>query len=598
MLRNKIKYTLASAAIAVGALLSGCDSLDIKNMTSYDEETVWSNANLTEAYVNNLYTKCFGSWSAGADNTSEQITGIPFYMGTVTMTGGSYKRWTYTEMRQINEAIVRLENNEVLDKDTRDRLLGESLFMRAYMYYWMVLYHGGVPYLKVPLDKDKDDLYPKRNSTKECFQFMIEDIDKAISLLPAKSKGANYGRIDQCFARSWKAKILLLKCSPQFNPTHQYDNAYWPEAYTAAKDAYEFCAAQGIKLCPNYGDIWIVEQGPEVVFPVILKYPARTSGYAGSTRPASISRGTNYSNPTWEFVKSVPMADGKLYNDPTGKYFAGATEEEFAQHFWENRDPRFYCNVLYNAALYPVADFPGVAYRQYNSLGITSQDDGYGINPAAHANPVHNDEYSGFYNYKGADLSLVQANCTNYDIDYILMRYAEVMFIYAEAANETGHESEAIDMLKQIRKRAGIEPGDDGLYGLKVGSREEIRKAILDERNVELCFEGHRFWDLRRTRNMMQLNGLTKHGLEAIAINPDGTDMDLSEARQGVLNNTLKPENFRYVIHQIPLNPAAEREFVIEEKFYFFPLLQGNISDNPNLEQNNNWGGKFNPTME
>ena len=80
-----------------------------------------------------------------------------------------------------------------------------------------------------------------------------------------------------------------------------------------------------------------------------------------------------------------------------------------------------------------------------------------------------------------------------YDIDYILMRFAEVMFIYAEAANETGHSETAVEMLKQIRKRAGIEAGNDGLYGLKVGNRDEIRQAILDERNIELCFEGHRF---------------------------------------------------------------------------------------------------------
>ena len=74
------------------------------------------------------------------------------------------------------------------------------------------------------------------------------------------------------------------------------------------------------------------------------------------------------------------------------------------------------------------------------------------------------------------------------------------MFIHAEAANETGHSETAVEMLKQIRKRAGIEAGNDGLYGLKVGNREEIRQAILDERNIELCFEGHRFWDFSRTR--------------------------------------------------------------------------------------------------
>lgn len=107
---------------------------------------------------------------------------------------------------------------------------------------------------------------------------------------------------------------------------------------------------------------------------------------------------------------------------------------------------------------------------------------------------------------------------STFDHDYPFMRLAEVMFIYAEAANEVGHRDVAVDMLKQIRKRAGIEAGEDGLYGLKVGGREEIRQAILDERNVELCFEGHRFMDLRRTRNMMQLNGYKNMELKRLLL--------------------------------------------------------------------------------
>ena len=597
MQMKKIKYGIIGTVLVLGGMMTSCDTLDIDNLNSYDESMVWHDANLATAYVNNLYTECFGNWNAGADNNSEQVTGMPWYLGTITETGGAYKSWNYTAIRHINEAIKRLEEGQ-LDGEIANSLLGQAYFMRAYMYYWMVLHHGGVPYIKVPQDKDVDDLYVKRNSTPECFQFMIEDLDHAITLLPEKIVGssADYGRIDQCFAKAWKAKTLLLKCSPQFNPSNQWDNAYWKEAYDAAKDAYDFCVAKGISLTPNYADIWIQEQGPEVVFPVINSNPNKVSAWEYTTRPASISRDKPYNNPTWEFVKKFPMLDGKLYDDPTGKYYVG-DEQALLKSFWKNRDPRFNNVCLYNGREYPVAGKPA-NYRQYNALGISSPDDQYGVNPNAHTNAVNNDIYSGFYIYKGADLSLTQDKVMTYDIDYILMRFAEVMFIYAEAANETGHSDVAVDMLKQIRKRAGIEPGSDGLYGLKVGSREEIRKAILDERNIELCFEGHRFWDLRRTRNMMHLNGWTKHGIEAIAINPDGTDMDLNTAREKINNNELTTGDFRYVIHQVPYTEAAEREFVIEESFYFFPIQKSNIDQNPNLEQNNNWGGTFNPTME
>ncbi len=597
MKMKKIKYGIIGTVLVLGGMMSSCDTLDIDNLNSYDESMVWNDVNLATAYVNNLYTECFGNWNAGADNNSEQVTGMPWYLGTITETGGSYKSWNYTAIRHINEAIKRLEEGQ-LDSETANSLLGQAYFMRAYMYYWMVLHHGGVPYIKVPQDKDTDDLYVKRNSTPECFQFMVEDLDHAITLLPEKIAGssADYGRIDQCFAKAWKAKTLLLKCSPQFNPSNQWNNAYWKEAYDAAKEAYDFCVAKGISLTPNYGDIWIQEQGPEVVFPVVNSNPNKVSSWEYTTRPASISRDKPYSNPTWEFVKSFPMLDGKSYDDPTGKYYVG-DEQALLKSFWKNRDPRFNDVCLYNGREYPVAGKPA-NYRQYNALGVTSPDDQYGVNPNAHTNAVNNDIYSGLYIYKGADLTLTQDKVMTYDIDYILMRFAEVMFIYAEAANETGHSDVAVDMLKQIRKRAGIEPGSDGLYGLKVSTREEIRKAILDERNIELCFEGHRFWDLRRTRNMMHLDGWTKHGIEAIAINPDGTDMDLNTAREKINNNELTTGDFRYVIHQVPYTEAAEREFVIEESFYFFPIQKSNIDQNPNLEQNNNWGGTFNPTME
>ena len=591
-------FAIASAVLVWGGLTTSCDTLDIDNLESYDESMVWGDLNLATAYINNLYAETFGNWSYSADSNSEQLTGMPWKLGTIAETGGDYKKWTYTEVRHINEGIKRLENSTELDKEKASNLLGQAYFMRAYTYYFMVLHHGGVPYIKEPQDKDKDDLFVKRNSTAECFQYMIEDLDKAISLLPEKNaaSSAEYGRIDQCFAKAWKAKTLLLKCSPQFNPKNPYNNAYWAEAYAAAKEAYEFCVNHGVALTPDYADIWLKEKGPEVVFPVVNSNPNKTVYYETGLRPASVSRGTNANNPTWEFVKAFPMKDGKQFDDPTGAYYV-ANEAELMKSFWKNRDPRFKEVIMSNGDLYPVAGKPS-GYRQYNALGISSGDDQYGINPAAHTNAVNNDVYSGFYQMKGADNSLTQANILTYDIDFILMRFAEVMFIYAETANENGHSDVAIEMLKQIRKRAGIEAGADGLYGLKVGSQEEIRKAILDERNIELCFEGHRFWDLRRTRNMMQLKGQTKHGLEAIPVNADGSDMDLAEAKKKADKFELTTGDFRYSVLQIPFNPNAEKEFIIDESYYFFPIQKVNLDENPNLEQNNNWGGTFNPTME
>ena len=96
----------------------------------------------------------------------------------------------------------------------------------------------------------------------------------------------------------------------------------------------------------------------------------------------------------------------------------------------------------------------------------------------------------------------------------------------------------------------------------------------------------------------MQLKGQTKHGLEAIPVNADGSDMDLTEAKKKADKFELTTGDFRYSALQIPFNPNAEKEFIIDESYYFFPIQKVNLDENPNLEQNNNWGGTFNPTME
>lgn len=590
---NKLKQSLVILIIAL--LVSGCNSLDISNLWNYDADLVWNDDNLATAYVTDLYGDIFSGWSTSADNTAEQQTGIPFMLSTITTSGGGYKRWNYTNIRNINLGLEYLAEG-ACSESVKNSLTGQMLFMRAYQYGEMVVYHGGMPYITKAQDKDKDDLYVTRTSTPECFELIVKDLDDAIALLPAKAKGNDYGRIDQCFAKAYKAKILLYKASPQFNPNNRYDNKYWSEAYAAAKEAYDFCINQGIKLTANYADNWLIDGNSEVVFPIIYSNPDKTAGWENTIRPSSLSRSNAGNTPTWDMVKAFPMLDGKRFDDPDGKYYAGA-ETDFLQKFWKNRDPRFEDCILYNADLYPVSG-TATGYRQYTSVGIAVREDSYGINPNVGSTATQNDAISGMYVRKGSDLSLTQDLVSTYDHDYPFMRLAEVMFIYAEAANETGQQDVAIDMLKQIRKRAGIEAGADGLYGLKVSNREEIRQAILDERNVELCFEGHRFMDLRRTRNMMKLNGLQKFGIEAIAINEDGSEMDIAEASQKAKTYALTPENFKYILRMVPISAIAENKFLIQESYYFFPIQESKILENPNLEQNNNWGGTFNPTME
>ncbi|MCA5005727.1 RagB/SusD family nutrient uptake outer membrane protein [Sphingobacterium bovistauri] len=568
------------------------DVLDIADLNSVDESKVWNDPNLVNAYLANLYP-LFGNWSSGADNNSDQLIGINFPLDAVTVNNTAYKAWDYTTIRKINTAIQKVNQSTGLSEEVKRDVLGQALFMRAYVYFNMVKHHGGVPYITVPQDLEKDDLETPRNSTKECFELIVKDLDEAVGLLPTtiEKSSSNYGKIDGNFAVAFKAKVLLYKASPQFNPTNPYGNAYWAEANVANKAAYDRLTANAYSLTSDYYNIALQEKGPEVIFTVINTYPNKVAGYDYGVRPGSESRGAASAVPAWEFVKSFPMKDGKMYTDPTSIYHK--TEAQFLQSYWENRDPRFNKSIVWNGKIYEVSGKAGK--RQYTSVGIAPDLDNFGLNPKAQTPSENMNRYSGFFILKNSKLSLKQTEVeTQYDVDFVLMRFAEVILNYAETANETGDLNTAIDLLKKIRQRAGIEAGSNGMYGIVASTKEQMRAAILAERNIEFCFEGHRFWDLRRLRKLDVLHNKTKFGVEAIAINGDGSEMDLDDAAALAKTYQLKENQFKYSLLQVPRTGVQVN--LLPDTYYFFPIAQSVIDKNPKILQNKDWGGSFDPT--
>src|SRR5690606_30838097 len=145
-------------------------------------------------------------------------------------------------------------------------------------------------------------------------------------------------------------------------------------------------------------------------------------------------------------------------------------------------------------------------------------------------------------------------------------------------------------------ERAGILPGDDGNFGIVADNREEIREAILAERNIEFAFEGKRFWDLRRLRMLDRLDGKTKHGVEAIAIGDNGSEISLAVGRELASSYSLTETDFKYQVLQVPR--SGVQTSVLPETYYFFPIQKAVLDRNNQLEQNVGWGGTFDPTLE
>ena len=573
---KKIYAVIAASLLA----FSGCNVLDTKDLSNYGPD-VWNDSKLTSAFLTDIYGNVLNlTWPRDGGN-SDECLGI---MGkdAVQPNNSSFKFWPYTSIRNINTLLKNVDEG-TLPESEKNLMKGQAYFMRAFQYFKMVRLHGGVPIIKEPQSLE-DDLNVKRNSTAECFEFILSDLDEAAKLLPVKNSGDSYGRIDQCIVAAFKSRVLLYKASPQFNPSNPYNNSYWKDAYNAAKSAKELLDQNGYGLVDNYTDVFETKKHSEAILPIIYSNPTKVNGRAeDAVRPLSESKNaTGGDQPTWGLVESFPMKDGKKAGE-SDKYSYNV------QEFWKNRDPRFDAVIVYNGGIYELSGKAG--RRQYTTPNIANSLDAFGYNiQGEHHNRT------GLYCKKGIMEELPVAQVTLNDVDWLEIRYPEIMFNLAETANENGSTAEGYETLVAIRKRAGIEPGANNLYGLKARmSREEMRLALLDEKRIEFCFEGQRFWDLRRHRMLhTYLNGQHKYGILANL----KAGIDMTDAMNRAASYTLMPEEFDYqVIDLIFQNPTSEDAMYMPESYYFFPISKDEIEKNPNLDQNKDWGGSFDPVL-
>lgn len=546
-------------------LLSSCSKdLNVQNLAAIPDDLVWKDQSLMTAYVNKIYSEALGvidwntsspSWAdeAGWGNNGQYGKNVAY--GQITPDNDELDYWPYTAIRRINTFFVNVEGS-TLTSDFLNPLKGEVYFLRALQYFEMVKRYGGVPIITKP-QATGDDLFVTRNSTSECFTFILQDLNNAISLLPNKASEA--GRITRAAAIAFKGRVLLYKASPQFNPNNI--QSLWTDAFNANKTAIDSLNKNGYGLFTKgtnaYGDLWFNEMNQEVILVCRHDYPSNVTTRDAAVRPLSTSLNrSGSSQPTQELVDAFPTAAGISISNAI---------EYNAQKFYENRDPRFYSVVAYNGCFYPLLSRPYTT--QWTYFGYPMPNEGYGDAWGTS---------TGYYCRKAVDMTLTQGMCNYSGVDYIEMRYAEVMLNYAEAANETGNTAIGYDIIGQIRKRAGIPAGTGNFYGLQAGmNQSQMKDAIKTERFIELCFENKRFWDLRRWRQLNLLNGTRRHAFVPYAVN--------------VNNPSL---GFVYKLE----NNDVQQALKYTDNYYFLPIKRTEIYNNPNLKQTLGWeDGTFDP---
>ena len=597
----KPKYIIAITTLALAGLASCTSVLDKDDLTAVSEKATWDSEILAKAFLDKCYKDNMPVFSSDCAKYSDEGNGggdfIHGRLTAVATAGGPlggpsdapYKGeyWMYDKIYTLNVLLNSIDGGS-LPETTRNQIKAQALFLRAYQYFQMVKIYGGVPLILTPQSRH-DDLYVTRNTAKECVEQIVQDLDDAAKALPSIWGAEDFGRITKGAAMAFKGRVLLTYASKQFNPNDE--RSRWETAYNACLAAKNELAGEGQRaLHPVYSEIWTQETTSETVITTRFLDPVRTHNFMAGLRPLEFSVGAVGNNqPTLDMALAFPMADGTapgidVNNDGVKEPF-DATATDATGMFWLNRDPRFYDIIIYNGATYPLNGMP----EWFQGCMYTYKG----------GEDTHSPTGTGFYSCK---LSIPEKTATEAkdhgDMDWIEMRFAEVLLNLAECAAEVGNKSDEVyAILKDIRKRAGITPNADGLYGLKADmNQQELIEAVLYERRIELAFEGKRFWDLLRRKIFSDMKGYSRYRIE-IQVKGEYASMARRDFITMIKNDAeLMTKNyFKYFTTQ-KWRIDETYQWDVKDNYYFQGLARRHFEQNPKLQQTIGWeSGDFDP---
>lgn len=576
--------------LLIACLFSCSDLFDKTNLESMGSDMVWNDPVLVETYVNNLYTT-YPAWTWAKDEnnwTDEARTGYRTQMGWTVVKGewgldnNPIEYWAYKYVRKCNEIIKNIDAVNLKESEKR-RMKGEAVFMRATAYFEMVKRYGGIPLILEPQSFDSKDLYPKRASIDEVFDFITKEYAIAADLLEEYKthSSANFGRVTWGACKAMEARAYLFWASPLYNPSN--DHSRWEKSATLNKEVIE-SGVYSLKTAVR--DLFIDRKSPETIFAIYYKLPERSHGVDSWCKPRGIANNSASNwGPTQELVDAFPTINGlkinedKIY-DPTQPY--------------KNRDPRLHAFVVVNESQYcgrtqynywglGVVDpsFPEKEAKRYTSIDVGGEHQD--ASSAAH------NSVTGYLQRKVIEEDLpknIYSGSSGSTTPFIEIRLGEVVLNYAEALNETGQIELACEQLCIIRKRAGIASPE--VPAKNKANKDELREFIQNERFIELCFEKKRYWDLRRWKIAhTYLNGKKFKGMKIYLNLLDNSDVlasDTYKSAKFAEQLDMLHKSWTYEPYEVD-----ESAYVFDEKMYFIPIPRGEVETNPNLVQNKGW---------
>jgi hypothetical protein len=618
------KLLFILSAISLIGIATSCkkEFLNTQPLGSYSDASVWVDPNLCAAFVAEIYRDALGfpfaieRLSDFVDETCFTPDWGVFDFSKCIMTQDNLLGWgvdwgfpdpcantlhhylwdpLYKNVRACNLFFSKVKTVVFPDDPTKTRTIGEVYFLRALTYHYLVALYGGVPLITNAYGLGQD-YSVARNTYEDCINYIVGQCDSAAMYLPAAFTGDSRGRATQGAALALKARTLLYAASDLHNSasisayasgfanpellgyTSGAQSSRWTAAKAAAKAVIDLGTFSLYKPTPSPGDSiaqnfvdYFLSYGYESE-DILLQYFTLKTGQSWSDyNPAEYCGPNGYHN----WGNNTPLGDiVDEYEMKDGSSFSWANPAELASPY-TNRDARFYASILYEGCPWrkrPV-DVQGIDPWDKIQVGAIYKMDGTSVlipGVDTRQGPIENwnGGYSHYYLRKYVDPTL-DPQYVKQDRPFRHIRYAEVLLNYAEACIEENTGSDLVDAttyINMIRTRAGQPNIASGL------SQSALRTAVRHERRIELAFEDHRFWDVRRwvigpvaysPRHMVDVKYLT-----AAAGNyrkPDGSTWGAPiYSNQLLVNETGTWDN----------------------KCYFFPILRSELNKNTKLIEN------------
>jgi hypothetical protein len=476
----------------------------LKAYTALPDDYTFSTDVASDDAVSNDPVSAFRSMAIG----SWQATNNPVNMWSYAYENIFYINKflsTYDQVVWSSNPNLTSDVNALRNKLHKKRLKGEAYALRGY-YKWLLLqYHGGMtdggqllgfPIIDKYMTADENWALP-RNTFAQCVTSIFNDLDTAVKNLPKTwvdlpaggingdinaTSGARFNnRINGNAALALKARVALLAASPAFSAS---SGVTWAQAATIAGPLMKDLGALYAK-----GRVFYTEKSSKEIMWNRAVVQKRT--WEQNNFPPSLY-GYGRTNPTQNLVEAFGMKDGYPISssatyDPTKPYLL--------------RDPRFYDYIVYNTSL-------------LKSTAINTYIDA----PLNGINNLLTSTRTGYYlkKFMIESVKLDPGSSANAEHTYTLVRMTELLLNYAEAANEAwgptgdpnGYGFTAYSLIRDLRIRGGITQPDN--YLLSLATTADLRSLIHNERRIELCFEGFRFWDIRRWNELSTMKTAAK----------------------------------------------------------------------------------------